>query len=47
MVHVLGTMVGYGSEMEPIDFGVIRCIFKVKGHEKQYFAFVPVFKTYE
>ena len=30
---VLGTIVGYGSETEPIDFGVNQHMFKVKGHE--------------
>ena len=44
---VLGTLVGYGSETEPIDFGVIQCIFKVKGDKKPYFSMSVALKTYE
>ena len=40
-------VVGYGSQMKPIDFGVNRCIFKVTGDKNMYFALSPVLEAYD
>ena len=41
------TIVEYRTETQAVDFGVIQCIFKVKGHQKPYFALSAALKAFE